>query len=324
VITRRRALATGGTLLAAPLLARPRCAAADVPVSLLVGAAAGTAADTLCRAVAPLLARHLGEAIEVRNIPGEAGLNALTALADAPPTGATLGWVSAPNLPARMVDHAADALLPRLTLLGAVEREPVAFVSPAATPIDSVPEIIRRSGEDADAVPLGTPPAGSPPHLAALRLQLLAQTRLNIVTFPSASAAVQAVTDGNVAAASIGLSDAFAGLRDGSLVGLGITSRNRADLLPDLPAVNEAGLPLATTIRRGLAVPAGVSATIADRLGQALQALSGDPEFRDQANSTGFLAVWIDGAAWKAQIEAERVELGKLWDTEPWLHSGGG
>ncbi len=320
MITRRRVLAGGVALVAAS-----RHAAASERVTLLVGSPAGTPADTTCRAFAEFLGRQLGATeMVVRNVPGEAGLTALNALADAPPTGATLGWMSAPALPARMIDRSADTLLARLTLVGAIEREPIAFVSPAATPLDSVQDIIRRSGEDADSVPLGTPPAGSAPHLAALRLQMLAQTRLNIVTFPSSDAAVQAVTDGNVAVAALGLSDAIAGLRDGKLAGVGIAAKARADILPDLPVLNEAGVPLSATIRRGLALPAGVPAPVVARLAAALQAIAADQDFRDQADATGFLVAWIEGAAWAVQMEAERADLAKLWASEPWLNSNGG
>src|SRR5205085_2139838 len=115
----------------------------------------------------------------------------------------------------------------RIRLLGLVEREPVAFVSPASQPMDSMQDIIQRAGNDADAVPLGTPPAGSPPHLAALRLQVLAQTRLNIVTFPSAAAAAQAVLAANVSAAALGLSDVIEGLPGSKLTATGLGAPNR-------------------------------------------------------------------------------------------------
>ncbi len=318
MITRR--LALGG---AAALAATARVARAGAGTTLIVGAPAGTPPDERCRSFAAVLARHLGVGLTVRNVPGHAGLDALNALMDAPATGTTLGWVNAPTIPARMVDRGGDMILSRLTLVGAVEREPIAFVSPAATPLDSVQEIIRRSGEDADSVPLGTPPAGSPPHLAALRLQLLAQTRLNIVTFPSSAAALQAVIAGNVAAAALGLTDAIGGLRDNKLSGLGIAAHSRTDMLPDLPVLNEAGVPLSATIRRGLAVPSGVPAAMVAKLAEALKAVSADPDFKDEADTTGFLAVWIDGPAWTVQMTSEQADLAKLWASEPWLNSNG-
>src|SRR5271166_3561949 len=196
-----------------------REAAAPVPapgarrsLSLLVGGSEGSDVDNVARVFAAFLGPRLGAPrpggveIDILCMPGDSGRAMLTALGDAQPGGATVGWVMTPTLAARMIDRGDPTLIQRIQLVGQVEREPIAFVSPASDPANSVQDIIRRAGDDADAVPLGTPPAGSPPHLAALRLQVLAQTRLNIVTFPSSAAVRQAVVAGNVSAAALGLS----------------------------------------------------------------------------------------------------------------------
>jgi tripartite-type tricarboxylate transporter receptor subunit TctC len=223
-----------------------------------------------------------------------------------------------------MVDRGIDDLMQRITLVGAVAKEPIAVVSPAATPLSSVQDIVARAAEDAEAVPLGTPPPGSPPHLAALRLQVLAGTRLNIVAFPSAAAARQAAVAGNVAAAALGLSSAIEELREGKLVGLGIAAANRSDVFPDLPPLRDSGLDLSAMIRRGLAAPAGLSDAVMRRLRRALQLVVEDPEFRAHANTSGFVPIWRDGATWTSDAEKERAELAKLWATEPWLQDGAG
>jgi tripartite-type tricarboxylate transporter receptor subunit TctC len=317
VIRRRVFLAgTGALALAAP-------AHATETITLLVGGKAGSPVDALARAFIPFLARHLSaSAIAISNADGGAGLAALQALAQAEPTGTTLGWVATPTLPARMVDRGADDLLQRVCLLGAVEKEPIAIVSPAATPLGSVQDIIARAAEDAEAVPLGTPPPGSPPNLAALRLQALAGTRLNIVAFPSAAAARQAAVAGNVAAAALGLSSAIGDLREGRLVGLGIAATNRADAFPDMPPLRDSGLDLSAVIRRGLAVPAGVPEPVARRLAAALEAVVEDLEFHDHADTSGFVATWKDGVSWTTQVQEERAELSRLWATEAWLQEG--
>ena len=319
MITRRGILAgLGAALATAPAVAGRR-------VTMLVGAPPGSGLDQIARAFMPFLARHWPFTdLVVRNIPGEGGLTALNTLADAAPSGTTLGWVSTPSVSARMVDRGGENLLQRLVLLGAVQREPVAFVSPAATPLDSVQDIIRRAGEDADAVPLGTPPPGSPPHLAALKLQVVAQSRLTIVTFPSAAAARHAVLAGNVSAAALGLTDAIAALRDGRLHGIGLAARNRFGMLPDMPVLSEAGVPLTAFIRRGLAAPAGLAPEIAVHLMDILKSVAADPDFKAHADASGFLPAWTDATSWSAHVKSERADLAKLWKTEPWLPSSSG
>jgi tripartite-type tricarboxylate transporter receptor subunit TctC len=300
----------------------PPLHAAD-SITVLVGAKAGSAVDGLARSFLPFLVRHLpGASLAISNVDGGAGLTAIRALAQAEPTGTTLGWVATPTLPARMVDRGADELLQRIALIGAVEKEPIAIVSPAATPLGSVQDIVARAADDAEAVPLGTPPPGSAPHLAALRLQALAGTRLNIVAFPSAAAARQAAVAGNVAAAALGLSHAIGDLREGRLVGLGIAATNRADAFPDMPLLRDSGLDLSAVIRRGLAAPIGLPEAVAARLRAALQAVVEDLEFHDHADTAGFVAAWRDGASWTAEAQDERADLAKLWSTEPWLQEG--
>jgi tripartite-type tricarboxylate transporter receptor subunit TctC len=317
MITRRQALVGAAALPMASV------AAASQAVTLLVGAKPGAASDVMARAFVPFLARRLPDVeFRVVNLPRSAGYAALQELARAEPTGNVIGWVATPTLPARMVDRGADDLLQRISLVAAVEKEPIAIVSPAATPLSSVQDIVAKAAEDAEAVPLGTPPPGSPPHLAALRLQALAGTRLNIIAFPSAAAARQAAIAGNVAAAAVGLSSAIGDLREGRLAGLGIAAMNRADAFPDLPPLRDSGLDLSAMIRRGLAVPTGSPDTALAWLRSALHAIADDPAFHDLAHDGGYAVGWRDGNAWTAEAEAERTELARLWMTEPWLQEG--
>jgi tripartite-type tricarboxylate transporter receptor subunit TctC len=319
----RRALLAGAAGLAASRAAR--AAGSAIKLVLVVGARPGSNSDQVARAFAPFLERHLpGAAIAIRNIPGEAGLTAYRALAEAAPGGAILGWAATPALPARIVDHADTSLMARLRLIGAVQKEPIAFVSPASSPISTARDLIDRSAAERDAVPLGTPPAGSSPHLAALRLQAVAGTRLNVVAFPSSAAARQAVLAGNVAAASLGLGDAIGGLRDGKLVGLGLASKARSEAFPDLPSLHDIGLPVSMTIRRGLAAPAALPPEAAARFAGAMRAVVADPEFAAQADQSGFFVDWLDGPGWTLAASAEQDDLTTLWASDPWLPTGAG
>jgi tripartite-type tricarboxylate transporter receptor subunit TctC len=320
---RRRALLGG--LLALPAI---RAARAGRPIDLIVGAAPGTSPDRGARAFAPFLERHLpGTRVRVVNLPGEAGVLAYRALAAAdvaPGAGLTLGWVATPSLSARMVDRPdTAALMQAIRLVGAVQKESIAFVSAVQSALSSAQDLVARAAENAP-IPLGTPPEGSPPHLAALRLQALVQRPLNIVAFPSAVAARQAALSQNVAAACLGLSDAIDGLRAGTLTGLGLAARTRSDALPDLPTLRASGLALTASILRGLAVPAAMDAGREAALQAALRAVVADPEFTDQATSSGVGGMLLDGTAWTAQAASERRDLAALWLHSPWTTSGVG
>ncbi len=298
-----------------------RPARAGKTVNLIVGAPAGALADQHARAFAPFLERHSPHLhVNVVNAPGRAGLAALETLAGAVPDGSVLGWAITPTLVARTVDsEGATGLLDRLRLVGAAMREPIALVTPDGSALASARDIIRRSSENADAVPLGTPPAGSPPHLAALRLQTVAATRLNIVDFPSAAAAREAALAGNVDAAMLALGDAIDALREGTLVGLGVAARERSGSFPQMPPLRESGLELSSHIRRGLAAPAGLPDGVAAGLAAALEEITADPEFQAEADANGFIAAWFDGGRWSSQARTERRDLAELWRTQPWL-----
>jgi tripartite-type tricarboxylate transporter receptor subunit TctC len=314
------ALAVGALPAGAVQIARPK-----QQITMLLGFPEGSMPDKGARDFVAFLAPLLPQIdIGLHNLPGDSGRTMLAALGQATPDGATIGWVITPTLPARIIDRGDPSLSQRIQMIGEVEREPVAFVSPSADPANSIQDIIQRASDDADAVPLGTPPAGSPPHLAALRLQVLAQTQLNIVTFPSPAAARQAVLAGNVSAAALGLSEAIGDIRDGNLTAIGIAARRRFGLLPDAPILDEGGIPLAAFIRRGIAVPVGTPPELIGALADAMRAVVQDDAFRDQAEANGYYASWADGPDWLKQMQTEQAELAKLWATNPWLSSSGG
>jgi len=309
-----------GAMLTLPAVARARTIPSVPVIALIVGSPPGRGADLAARAFAPYLERHLRQVrVAVVNRPGEAGLTALRLLADSDPAGTAIGWVASPTLPARMVDRpGGDGLLDRLQLVAAVRKEPIVFVSCTRSPVASVGALLKRAGDDAAAVPLGTPPEGSAGHLAALRLQAISGVALNIVAFPSSAAARQAAHAGNVAAAALALGDALEGLRDGGLIGVGIATRRPSRVLPTVAPLRESGLVLSAAILRGLALPAKTDPARRAALQDALRGVVADPEFIAAGDESGFLASLVTGDAWAAQMREEHATLAEMWQTAPW------
>jgi tripartite-type tricarboxylate transporter receptor subunit TctC len=319
LLPRRSALRVAASLIS--LYYRPTQASANVPaLRLLAPGAGGSMNDAEARAFVPFLERHLPPAdVTIVNLPGQGGLACYRALADAPADGATLGWAATPNLPARCIDGPAPELLGRLKLIGALQSEPIVLVAPSGGAGDVAAfRHLASAGE-----PFGTALAGSPSHLAALRLQELIGIRLNLVVFPSPAAARQAVVAGNVASATLALGEAVVPLREGRIEGIGLAAERRLAEFPDLPTLSAGGLPLVATILRGIAAPAGMATADITRLAASLRAVTEDPEFAAQATTHGFESVWLDGTAWTERTELERQALTQLWQRAPWRDGSG-
>lgn len=286
--------------------------AAPGPVTLLSGAAAGSAADGWARGFAPFLERHWPRvAVTVSNRPGEGGLVAARILGDAGPDGRLLGAISTPHLLARAVAARAEGVIRRLAFVAAVAEEPLVLVGQAGLVEDLA--AIRALGPGAV---LGTPPPGSAAQLAAAALARALPVAL--VPFANAAAARQAVLAGNIAAALLALPEAIMALRDGRLVGLGLAQAERSELMPELPTFAEQGIPLSISAHRGFAVPA---ATDPERLGPILAALRdavADPEFAAQAEAQGYVPRFIGPASWAPMLRRTLRELQERWQVSPW------
>jgi tripartite-type tricarboxylate transporter receptor subunit TctC len=306
---RRAVLGLGTALLASPALASRRNA-----VELIVGAPAGSATDRWTRGAAPFLERAWPRvAITVRNHPGRAGLEALALLAEARPDQKMIGVLTTPLLLARAVEAGEVSPLERVAPLASVIEESMVLVgSPTSGPHDIAG--LRALGERGT---LGTAPAGSAAHFAAMRLT--GRMELARLAFPSAAAARQAAASGHVAAAMLALPDAINGLREGKLLALGIATPGRSTLLPDTPTLREQGVDLVASTRRGFSLNPAAPEGFRAALLRALEAMAADQDFVAQAESLGQSARFLGPEAWGRVLARADGELRRLWAEEAWL-----
>lgn len=305
---RRRALLALPALLAAPAYAKPA-----EPIELLVGGRSGSPPDLWARGVAPFLERHWRRVVvTVANQPGRGGLDAIATLAASPPGRQRIGVVTAPQVLARAIEYHGPSPLEQVVPLAAILEEAMVLVGPpeGATGIASLSAV---AGQRA----LATPPPGTAGHLAALRLD--GRIDLAPLAFPSPAAARQAALAGHVPAAMLPLPDAIVALRDGRLIGLGITAARRSMALPDVPTLREQGIDLVATAQRGFMLPPGLPPAVRDALRAGLQAVAADPDFAGEAAALGRTARFIGPEAWTRILERVDQDLRQRWQAEPWI-----
>jgi tripartite-type tricarboxylate transporter receptor subunit TctC len=279
------------------------------PVKILVPFAAGSSTDALGRVVADQLQRALGGSFVVDNQAGANGAIAGQAAARAAADGHTL-FLST-NTTHSANPHLARELpydpLKDFAPISRLTAGQFILVVPAASSARTLAELIALARAQPGKLSYGTSNASSlvaPEWLKAL-------AGLDIVGVPYKSNAT-AVTD--ILAARIDLmfmdqANAVPLVKAGKLRALATSGARRAALLPDLPAVAEAGFPgYALNSWTGLFGPAGLPAALATRLSEAVRAALRDPAVVERLQGLGYEVI-SSSPAELAQVARAQYEI---------------
>ena len=258
-------------------------AAADYPerpVRFVVPQAAGSATDNVARLVAPGLASHLGQPVVVDNRPGGALTIGIDAVAKAAPDGYTIGMgpVGALAITRHMV-----AKLPY-----DIERDlqPVALittgymllaVSPNA-PFASVRELVAYAKAHPGQLSNASSSNGSPGHVSGELFKYMTGTDIVHVPYKGGAPAIADLIAGNVQLMFESTNSIAPHVKAGRVRALAVTGAKRAQSLPEVPTLMEAGVPgYEVTAWTGVIAPAGLPRPILDRLNAAVNTAISEP-----------------------------------------------
>ena len=261
----KRAIVTIAAAIAAATLAHAQGYPAKA-VKIVSPFAPGGPGDLLPRAVAAGLSPLLGQPVIVENRPGATTIIAMQAVAKAPPDGYTLVFTSVSsfisvsaykNLPYDPVGDFAPVALCFTT--------PLYLVVRPSLPANSVAELIALAKSRPGKLSFASGGTGTTAHLAGELFKSLAGVDMQHVPYKSAGPAMMDVMAGHVDLmfGSAGLSEA----RAGKVRVLAVTSARRSSAAPELPTVQEAGLPgYESTLWFGILAPAKTPAAAVARL----------------------------------------------------------
>jgi tripartite-type tricarboxylate transporter receptor subunit TctC len=285
------------------------------PIRVLVGFAPGGVNDLVARAIATRLGQRLGQQVVVENRPGAGGNIATELVARAAPDGYTMLLGSVASL----------AMSP--ALLGKVPFDPINDFAPITqavgvstliashptVPAGSLKEFVALAKKHPGKLNYASPGTGSISHLAA---ELFKKTAgVDIVHVPykgGAPASVDAIA-GQVESLISIISSGAPHVKSGKLRGLAVTSAKRAAILPEVPAVAEAGYPgYEATGWLGLLFPAKTPEAIVNRVSRDAVAVINMPDVRQQLQNSGLEPAPSGPASFHAYMKAEYAKWSKV------------
>ena len=250
----------------------------DRTIRMVVGFAAGGAADLIARVVAIDLAERLGKPVIVENRPGAGSQVAAVAVARAEPDGYSLFFGSI-SLSVQMAVDPAMQLNPltELAPVALVAEAPNVLVVNPQLPVRSVKELIAYA-KAGNPVNFASSGVGTTLHLAGEMLKGAAGINLTHVPYKGSGPALNDLMGGQVQMMFDNLSTAMPLIRAGKLRPLAVTTRSRTPLLPDVPTMVELGFEnFEASVWFGLFAPRNTPRPIVDRLAREVAVMLADP-----------------------------------------------
>ena len=249
------------------------------PITIIVPFAAGGPTDTIARVIGEGLRASLGQSIVIENVSGAAGTIGVGRAARAAPDGYT---ISIGQWGTHVANGAIYALpydvLNDFTPLAWIANGTPLIVSRNSVPATNLMELIAWLKANPGKGLQGTAGVGSPQHIGGLYFQNETGTRFQFVPYRGVAPAMQDLMAGNIDFMIDQATNSLPQVRAGKIRAYAATAKSRLPAAPDIPSVDEAGLPgFYIAIWQALWLPKGTPPGIVARLNSAVVQALTDP-----------------------------------------------
>ena len=252
------------------------------PVTMVVPFAAGGPTDTLARIVVERMRASLGQPVVVENVTGAAGSIGVGRVARAEPDGYT---ISIGQWGTHVVNGATYALqydlLKDFTPIALLASTPSLIVTTNAAPAKDLAELIAWLKASPGKVSQGSGGAGSAAHIQGIFFQKETGTRFQHVPYRGAGPAMQDLVAGQIELMIDQVPNSLPHVQAGKIRAYAVTAPRRLASAPDIPTVDEAGLPgFHISVWHALWAPRGTSNEVIAKLNAAVVDALADPGVR--------------------------------------------
>ncbi len=285
----------------------------EKPVRLIVPLSAGGGMDTIARAVASPLAEKLAQTVVVDNRAGGGGAIGAEITKEAPKDGHTLLMASAtfvihPLLyPARYVPTRDYATITQVT------RQPYVLMVHPGIPAKNVKELVAYTKANPNKVNYASAGQGSLIHLTTELFKVRTGADMNHIPYKGMGGAYVDMLAGRIQAAFPSIISVLPHLKTGKLRALAVTSAKRASSLPEIPSLQESGIPgIDVSQWYGLFAPAGTPKPVIDRIHREVVDILKTAEMHKRMAGDGADGVGSTPAEFAAYVKVESARWAEV------------
>jgi tripartite-type tricarboxylate transporter receptor subunit TctC len=282
------------------------------PITMVVPLPAGSAFDVTARIVAERMQASLGQPVVVENVTGASGSIGAGRVARAPPDGYVLcfGGVGTHVLNGAILSLPYDVLRD-FAPVALVASAQLLVVAKKDMPVNSLAELIAWLKANPDRAVQGHGGPGSLSHIVGVSFQEMTGTRFRSVPYRGSGAAINDLVAGHIDIMMDLAPNSLPHARAGTIKAFAVMSKTRIAAAPDIPTVDEAGLPgFYMSAWQAVWAPKDTPTAVIGKLNTAIMAGLADPAVRARLAELGQQPFPIEqqsaaalGAWQKAEIE---------------------
>jgi tripartite-type tricarboxylate transporter receptor subunit TctC len=316
-VLRRRFLSLTAGAIALPVLSHAACAQTYParPITIIVPFLPGGVSDVMARLMAEPMRAFLGQPVIIENVAGAGGSIGAGRAARAAADGYTLsiGTTSSHVLTGALYSLRWD-LVKDFDPVAPLVSEPLMIVGRKGIPVQDLSELVAWLGANPDKASQGTAGVGGLGHVTGLVFQRETNTRFQFVPYRGGGPALQDLLAGRIDLEMEPSSNFLQQLRSGNLKAYAVAAKTRLATAPDVPTVDEAGLPgFYRSIWIGLWLPKGAPRDILSRLNAAVQMALAEPTLRLRIAELGQEIFPPEQQTPEALAALQAAEIEKWW-----------
>ena len=295
------------------------------PIRVVVPFNAGGATDIMARTIGEVLAKRLGQPVVVDNKAGAAGILGTDAVAKAAPDGHTLLLSLSTSM---LINQFLYTKLPYnpqkdIALITQVAAAPVTLVVHPSVPASNMKELLAYVKAHKGKLSYGSWGVGSYAHLAGAYMSKTMDADMNHAAYKGEAPMIQELIGGQLQLCFSSALNTKPFIDSGRLKAIGVTGKERMEILPRLPTIFEQGVTDDAYSIYGwvaMGAPAGTPREVVDQLYGHLREIIKDPKVLERITGAGFIPMMNspqafrenyqrDMPVWKALVEQAGAKL---------------